>query len=81
MFIPLVYNYVGVCVHTQGVPVGFDCKDKPLLSYHVFTETKWLGAVKTVVLFSIFLRLSFSHSDVLKSVLSYLISICVVRKF
>ena len=70
MFIRLVYNYVGVCVHTQGVPVGFDCKDKPLLSYHVFTETKWLDAMKIVVLFSIFLRLSFPHSDVMKSVLS-----------
>ena len=70
MFIRLVYNYVGVCVHTQGVPVGFDCTDKTLLSYHVFTETKWLDAVKTVVLFSIFMRLSFTHSDVMKSVLS-----------
>ena len=49
----------------KGVPAGFDCKDEPLLSYHVFTETKWLDAVKIVVLFSIFLRLSFTHSDVM----------------
>ena len=62
VFIRMVYNYVGVCVPTQGVPVGFDCKDKPLLSYHVFTENKWLDAVKIVVLFPIFFA-SFFHSQ------------------